>query len=57
MIKIISISNCHIFDGVEMYLNEFNNLLSLLKYSKFVHTVEYEQDGIEFEKKIGFPTF
>jgi len=44
MIKIASITNCHIWDGVEMSLHDFVTLLEMLKYSKFYHTVSYYED-------------
>jgi len=48
MIKIISISNCHLWDGFEISLKDFGNLQILLKQSKFAHSIKYEVNGIVY---------
>lgn len=46
MIKIIKISNIgNIWNGVEMSLNDFDKLLSVLDLSKYRHTIIYEKNG------------
>ena len=46
MIKIINISNIgNIWNDIEMSLNDFNKLLSVLDLSKYRHTIIYEENG------------
>lgn len=46
MIKIIRISNIgNVWNGVEMSVNDFNKLLSVLDLSKYQHTITYEDRG------------
>lgn len=41
MIKIISITNAHEFDGVQMEYEYLLDLIYLLAYSNFAHTIKY----------------
>jgi len=45
--KIISITNCHCFDGIEISPKAFNEITSALEYSRYVHTIEYIDDNGE----------
>jgi len=45
MYKIISISNAHEFDGVELTQRNFLDLCDILQFSRFIHTVKYEING------------
>lgn len=46
MIKIIRISNTYnVWNGVEMSLNDFNKLLSVLDLSRYQHTIEFDNNG------------
>jgi len=46
MIRIISISNAHVWDNVEMPDKEFSNLIDLLMLSKYSHTVKFMRNEI-----------
>lgn len=41
MIKIIKITNCHIWDGQEVDPLIFNEIIRVLKISNFHHTISY----------------
>ena len=44
--KIISITNCHIFDGIEISPKAFENIVEALRFSRYAHTIEYlDEDG------------
>ena len=46
MIKIVRISNTrNAWSGVEMSVNDFNKLLSVLDLSNYQHTITFEKNG------------
>lgn len=53
MIKIISISNAHAWDGVEVTQNVFISLCDVLQFSRFIHTIKYVMNGDTYTKAIG----
>jgi len=53
MYKIISISNAHEFDGVELTQRNFMDLCDVLQFSKYVHTIKYEINCKQFTRTIG----
>ena len=48
MIKILKISNCHLWDNVEMSVDNFENLIGLLQSSGYSHTITYVSNGVEY---------
>lgn len=48
MIKILKISNCHLWDDVEMSFSELEKLVDLLQWSKYCHTITYVSNGVEY---------
>ena len=51
--KIISITNCHVFDGIEISKKAFDNIVEALRFSRFVHTIEYiDEQGQKHTAKI-----
>ena len=53
MIKIISISNHHQWDGVELSVKAFERLIDVLQMSKWAFVCDYEHDGISRQEKWG----
>ena len=43
--KIINVTNAHIFDGIEISEKAFNNIVEALRFSRYVHTIEYIDDN------------
>ena len=47
-LKIIRISNTgNVWNGVEMSVNDFNKLLSVLDLSRYQHTITFENNGYQ----------
>ena len=52
MIKIISISNAHQWDNVEINSKDFIKLCEVLALSRFEHFIEYVKEGKTFKGAI-----
>lgn len=55
MIKIISVSNAHEFDGAEVNQYCLDCIITALSCSRYCHTIKYLEDGVETIAFIGEP--
>lgn len=50
LIRIVSISNCHLWDGKKMNEDDFASLIYILSLSGYAHTITYiDTDGKQKE--------